>query len=118
MTFSSASFDRVRVGADTVTLSGIESLLFRLSLANRTARSSSPQRSGSSVIQVITGFHRDDEGQWVAELACGHTQHVRHEPPWQVREWTQSEGGRQSRLGSALDCPLCNEPPPAPFRTG
>ena len=26
----------------------------------------------------ITGFHLDEEGYWVAELECGHNQHVRH----------------------------------------
>jgi len=35
--------------------------------------------------QPITGFHLDEEGHWVAELACGHFQHVRHSPPWMER---------------------------------
>ena len=35
----------------------------------------------------ITGFHEDEEGHWVAELECGHAQHVRHDPPWQSRPW-------------------------------
>jgi len=39
------------------------------------------------VKQPIVGYHLDDEGHWVAELACGHGQHVRHDPPWQVRPW-------------------------------
>jgi hypothetical protein len=26
----------------------------------------------------IVGFHQDTEGDWVAELDCGHRQHVRH----------------------------------------
>ncbi|MET0349673.1 MAG: DUF3565 domain-containing protein, partial [Rhizobacter sp.] len=37
--------------------------------------------------QPITGFHQDDEQHWVAQLACGHNQHVRHDPPWQLRPW-------------------------------
>ena len=37
--------------------------------------------------QAIVGFHLDDEGHFVADLACGHTQHVRHDPPWQNRTW-------------------------------
>jgi uncharacterized protein DUF3565 len=32
----------------------------------------------------IVGYHQDDERHWVAELECGHAQHVRHDPPWQV----------------------------------
>jgi hypothetical protein len=106
------------VVADAFSWSVIDSLLFRLSLAKPHGAFQLSSTLGVAVIQVITGFHRDHEGQWVAELACGHTQHVRHEPPWQVREWTQSESGRQSRLGSTLDCPLCNELSPTPFRKG
>ena len=41
----------------------------------------------------IAGFHVDDEGQWVAELECGHTRHMRHDPPWQVRPWVLSPEG-------------------------
>jgi hypothetical protein len=33
----------------------------------------------------VTGFHQDAEGQWLAELGCGHNQHVRHDPPWECR---------------------------------
>jgi hypothetical protein len=57
----------------------------------------------------IAGYHQDDERQWVAELACGHTQHLRHDPPWQVRPWVTSEEGRMSHLGSELDCRRCEE---------
>ncbi len=55
----------------------------------------------------ITGFHQDDEGHWVAELECGHRQHVRHDPPWQLREWVMREVSRQQRVGTSLDCRLC-----------
>jgi HAE1 family hydrophobic/amphiphilic exporter-1 len=55
----------------------------------------------------IVGYHTDDEGHWVAELECGHNQHVRHEPPWQVREWVTTEAGRAEHLGSVLRCVLC-----------
>ncbi len=33
------------------------------------------------------GFYQDEEGHWAARLECGHGQHVRHDPPWMVREW-------------------------------
>lgn len=56
----------------------------------------------------ITGFHQDDEGHWVAELDCGHQQHVRHNPPWTVREWVTTEQGRRAALGSQLDCKACD----------
>lgn len=35
--------------------------------------------------QAIIGFHLDEEDHWVADLVCGHAQHVRHNPPWQNR---------------------------------
>jgi len=59
--------------------------------------------------QAITGFHQDDQGHWVAELACGHEQHVRHDPPWQVRPWVLTEEGRRTRLGEILNCVRCDE---------
>ena len=55
----------------------------------------------------IIGFHLDDEHHWVADLECGHGQHVRHDPPWQVREWVTTEAGRASRIGLELECLKC-----------
>jgi hypothetical protein len=54
--------------------------------------------------QPITGFHKDEHGDWVADLVCGHTQHVRHNPPWQLRPWAISKEGRDSKLGKMLEC--------------
>ncbi|WP_250460326.1 DUF3565 domain-containing protein [Microbulbifer litoralis] len=62
--------------------------------------------------QPITGYHRDDENHWVAQLACGHNQHVRHDPPWQNRPWVITEAGRESMLGQRLDCRKCDEKAP------
>ena len=62
--------------------------------------------------QAIVGFHQDDEGHWVARLACGHNQHVRHVPPWQMRPWTQSEEGRAEVMGELLDCRKCEQHAP------
>jgi hypothetical protein len=59
------------------------------------------------VDQPMVGFHRDDEGHWVAELACGHTQHVRHDPPWQLRPWVTTPEGRRGRIGQTLRCLRC-----------
>lgn len=56
----------------------------------------------------ITGFHQDEHGDWVAELDCFHGQHVRHKPPFFNREWTQTETGRASMLGTPLDCLRCD----------
>jgi hypothetical protein len=69
-----------------------------------------PSTATERMHRPITGYHLDDESQWVADLACGHTQHVRHDPPWQVREWVTTEAGRRSRIGMMLDCRLCDAP--------
>ncbi|MBO0821875.1 MAG: DUF3565 domain-containing protein, partial [Nocardiopsaceae bacterium] len=58
--------------------------------------------------RAITGFHQDPEGDWVAELACGHNQHVRHNPPFQLRPWVLTPASRAGRLGTPLPCPPCD----------
>ncbi|MBW4935355.1 DUF3565 domain-containing protein [Marinobacter sp. F4206] len=62
--------------------------------------------------QPITGYHRDQESHWVAQLACGHNQHVRHDPPWVNRPWVMTREGRQSMLGFELDCKKCDQAAP------
>ncbi len=61
-----------------------------------------------SVIREITAFHQDVDRDWVAELSCGHKQHVRHRPPFQLRPWVTDDDERKQRIGSALGCPLCD----------
>lgn len=56
----------------------------------------------------IVGLHQDAEHDWVAELECGHSQHVRHDPPWQVRPWVITVEGRTQRIGMPLECPACD----------
>jgi Protein of unknown function (DUF3565) len=58
----------------------------------------------------IVGFHQDVEQHWVADLECGHAQHVRHEPPLQTREWVLEERTRRQHLGTTLDCLSCDAP--------
>ncbi|MCA1845478.1 MAG: DUF3565 domain-containing protein [Actinobacteria bacterium] len=58
--------------------------------------------------RTIEGFHRDDAGDWVAELSCLHGQHIRHQPPFQDRAWVLTAEGRRERIGAAIDCPLCD----------
>lgn len=57
---------------------------------------------------MIRGFHQDAEGDWVAELECAHTQHVRHRPPFQERAWVLDDRARRARIGQRLECPLCD----------
>jgi Protein of unknown function (DUF3565) len=64
----------------------------------------------------IVGFHLDDEQHWVAELECGHDQHVRHNPPWVNRPWVTAPEGRAQMLGQRLPCNKCDAgaPPDRP----
>ncbi|RFA30757.1 acetyltransferase [Alkalilimnicola ehrlichii] len=55
----------------------------------------------------IIGFYLDEQGDWVAELRCGHRQHVRHNPPWFNRPWVITATGRERALGLPLRCRLC-----------
>jgi hypothetical protein len=57
--------------------------------------------------QRIVGFRQDLEGEWVAELECGHSQHVRHDPPWQVYPWVLLEEDRSAHIGTRLFCRRC-----------
>ncbi|GAW94934.1 MULTISPECIES: DUF3565 domain-containing protein [Colwellia] len=59
--------------------------------------------------QAICGYHQDEEDHWVAELVCGHFQHVRHKPPFINRPWVVSLHGRKSMLGQLLKCKKCDE---------
>jgi hypothetical protein len=60
--------------------------------------------------RAIVGFYQDEEGHWAAaRLECGHGQHVRHDPPWMVREWVVSEEGRAERIGRLMECKRCDE---------
>jgi len=62
--------------------------------------------------QSITGYHLDEANDWVAELSCRHFQHVRHNPPWNNREWVVTEAGRSSKLGASLNCVKCDRSEP------
>jgi tellurite resistance-related uncharacterized protein len=58
-------------------------------------------------LRPITGFHQDEHADWVAELSCGHGQHVRHKPPFWSRPWVLTAEGRSEKLGAPLPCVLC-----------
>ena len=58
--------------------------------------------------QKIEGYHKDKEDDWVAELVCGHFQHVRHSPPFILRPWVITQEGRDSKLGFVLKCKKCD----------
>ncbi|MCE0461263.1 MULTISPECIES: DUF3565 domain-containing protein [Pseudomonas] len=56
---------------------------------------------------TVTGFHQDEDGHWVVELSCGHTQHLRHQPPWQARAWVLDPLQRIEKIGQSFDCGWC-----------
>lgn len=55
----------------------------------------------------ITGFHQDEQGDWVAHLECGHGQHIRHNPPWINHPWVVTPDGREQWIGAELECKMC-----------
>ena len=61
-----------------------------------------------SMNRPIIGFHLDEDSDWLAELACGHGQHVRHDPPFSERSWVLTEASRDEKLGTPLDCVRCD----------
>ena len=56
----------------------------------------------------IVAFRQDDVGDWVAVLACGHGQHVRHTPPMFERPWVLDPAGRARFISATLDCRICD----------
>lgn len=58
--------------------------------------------------RAIVDFGIDAADDRFAVLDCGHTQHVRHRPPFIDRPWVTTEAGRAGRLGHKLDCVCCD----------
>ncbi|WP_349255317.1 DUF3565 domain-containing protein [Spectribacter hydrogenooxidans] len=53
----------------------------------------------------MVDYHRGEERHWVAELACGHNQHVRQNLPWAQRPWVTTaavRAGRAERLPTVI----------------
>ena len=70
-----------------------------------------PDKRACSNRPTVTGFHQDEDGHWVAELSCGHTQHLRHLPPWQSRAWVLDPAQRIEKIGQSLDGGWCAPAP-------
>src|SRR5688572_7957819 len=58
--------------------------------------------------RAIVAFREDASSDWIAELACGHRRHVRHNPPLSERAWVLSPEGRAAQIGSELACAACD----------
>jgi hypothetical protein len=50
----------------------------------------------------LLDFHQDAQGHWVASLLRGHSQLLRHQPPWQNRPWVMATRQRQASSLSDL----------------
>lgn len=59
------------------------------------------------MLRKVVGFDQDDDGEWLAELECGHSRHVRHTPPWVNRPWVITPEGRRRFIGQELNCNKC-----------
>ncbi|MDR9750091.1 DUF3565 domain-containing protein [Pseudomonas sp. SZMC_28357] len=70
-----------------------------------------PDRRTMSKASTIDGFHQDEDGHWVVELSCGHTQHLRHQPPWQSRAWVLDPTQRLEKIGQPFACGWCAQGP-------
>ncbi|MEK1941984.1 MAG: DUF3565 domain-containing protein [Pseudomonas sp.] len=79
----------------------------RASLTKGSAESDPSADGRPQAATHIQGFRQDEEGHWVAELSCGHTQHLRHQPPWQNREWVQNPTQRLEKIGQPFRCGWC-----------
>jgi len=70
-----------------------------------------PRQKGrgiAAIERIITGFHQDAQGHWLAVLSCGHTQEVRHDPPRQIQPGILTADSRQAHVGTALPCRQCD----------
>jgi hypothetical protein len=65
------------------------------------------QAKSVGVPRKIVDFHLDINCDWIAELECGHEQHVRHNPPWTIHPWVTTPQGRLEHLGQELECTAC-----------
>jgi hypothetical protein len=59
------------------------------------------------VAHKIVDFHLDESLDWVADLECGHQQHLRHNPLWTNRHWVTTPQGRYEHLGYELQRLVC-----------
>jgi hypothetical protein len=71
------------------------------------SNNSFPAQLQSGIPRKIVDFHMDESRDWVAELECGHQQHVRHDPPWTRRHWVTTPQGRLDHVGRELNCLAC-----------
>ncbi|WP_090239655.1 DUF3565 domain-containing protein [Pseudomonas guineae] len=73
------------------------------------AHESEPDTDGRPCMTLarVLDFRQDEHGDWLAVLSCGHTQHLRHQPPWQNRAWVLDATQRNAQRGKPFRCGWC-----------
>ncbi|MEL6821541.1 MAG: DUF3565 domain-containing protein [Calditrichota bacterium] len=56
----------------------------------------------------ILRFHKDEKGDWIVDLDCGHSRHMRHDPPWSNMDWIHSSEARWDRMQKPIECTECD----------
>jgi len=59
------------------------------------------------MIRTVVGSHQGANGDWVAELSCGHQLHLHHRPPFPDPAGALDPAGAADRLDTPLACPHC-----------
>ena len=75
------------------------------------------QAKTAGTLRKIVDFRLDEVLDWVAELECGHEQHVRHNPPFIRAHWVTTPQGRLAHLGQELNCLVCGTFGPNPVHS-
>ena len=65
------------------------------------------QATLAETMRKIVDFHLDGNLDWIAQLECGHPQHILYSPLCNHRYWLTTPQGRLGYLGLELACPVC-----------
>ncbi len=103
---------------DKPTVAGQMALLPRDALTSRikhefpnsnTGSAGTRQRQREQALKrTIASFHQDEQGDWVADFDCLHSQHMRHRPLLENRPWVLEEPQRMAKVGTAVECSACD----------
>lgn len=61
----------------------------------------------AAIARRMLGFVVDVDGDWIAQLECGHRRHIRHRPPLSNFPWITDEAARAGKIGESIECPRC-----------
>lgn len=77
-------------------------------LCRAASRAGGPEnRLGSPINRCADQYHRDEQGDWVAEFECGHCNMCVTIRPG-LTAWGTTPEGRKAKLGQLLNCRSCN----------